>query len=67
MDEILRKGNFLAQVVIVFIIILMLAAFAINPTDTLIFTNAILLTSILVQMFMIDILLRTREKGGRRR
>ena len=46
---------------------IILVIFSMKPTDTIMLTNGLLAILILVQLFIVNILLKTHEKGGKKR
>ncbi|MBU3896392.1 MAG: hypothetical protein KJ697_00445 [Nanoarchaeota archaeon] len=57
------------EILIAIVSLLLLTVFALRPTDTAMLTNALLsiLILILIQMLIVNILLGTHMKGGRKK
>ncbi len=67
-----KIGTILTAIILVFTTIVTLSAFALQPTQPLFFTNALLLVLILVQLLIVSALISihdelAKKKGGRRR
>lgn len=55
------------EILVGLVAMIILCVFAMKPTDTIMLTNGLLTVLILVQLFIVNILLKTHEKGGRKR
>lgn len=55
------------EILVGVIAVIILIIFAMRPTDTVMLTNGLLTVLILVQLFIVNILLKTHERGGRKR
>ncbi|MDD5416704.1 MAG: hypothetical protein PHU12_01885 [Candidatus Aenigmarchaeota archaeon] len=55
------------EVLIGMVALMVLTVFAMKPTDTAMLTNALLAILILVQLIVVNVLLGTHVKGGRKR
>ena len=66
-----KIGIIIIEVILSLMILITLTGFAMYPFEPLLFTNALMLALILVQLFMINILINIYEKfeirGGRRK
>jgi len=56
------------QIILTLVILVMFTAFAMKPTELLLFTNALILAMIMVQLYTVNVLTEVYEKlEGRRR
>jgi len=65
-----RTVTVVVQVILTLVILIMFTAFAIKPTELLLFTNALILAMIMVQLYTVNVLTDVYERletGGRRR
>ncbi|MHA1874690.1 MAG: hypothetical protein ACTSVB_11310 [Candidatus Heimdallarchaeaceae archaeon] len=58
----LRALTVLVQIILAIIVLLMFTAFAMQPTQLLLFTNALILVMIMVQLYTINVLTDLYEK-----
>jgi hypothetical protein len=58
----LRSLTVLVQVILAVVVLIMFAAFAMKPTELLLFTNALILVMIMVQLYTINVLTDLYEK-----
>lgn len=66
--EIINSGIVVIEILLVIVSIILMAAFAIKPTDSTMFTNALITIMILAQLFTVNILINIYNKvGGRKR
>jgi len=69
--QVFKVGLTAASVILVLAALMTMTAFALNPGEPIIFTNALLMVLILVQLLTVNMLLQMYEgpakKGGRRR
>ena len=69
--EVFKVGLTIVSVILVLAALITMTAFALNPSEPIIFTNALLMVLILVQLLTINMLMYIYEgpdkKGGRRR
>jgi hypothetical protein len=59
--DFVKMATILTAIIIVLVTIITLSVFAMQPGEPIIFTNAILLILILVQLFMINVLIHIYE------
>jgi len=52
----------IVQVILALVILIVFTAFAIRPTEVLLFTNALILVMIMVQLYSVNVLLDVYEK-----
>jgi len=52
----------IVQVILALVILIVFTAFAIRPTEVLLFTNALILVMIMVQLYSVSVLLDVYEK-----
>jgi len=52
----------IVQVILALVILIVFTAFAIQPTEVLLFTNALILVMIMVQLYSVNVLLDVYEK-----
>ncbi len=56
------------QIILAMVILIVFTAFALNPTEILFFTNALILIMIMVELYTVNILTEVYEKlEGRKR
>lgn len=69
--QFVKIGLTAASIILVIATLITLTAFALNPNEIAIFTNALLLVLILVQLLTVNMLMyiyeRPSKKGGRKR
>lgn len=56
----------IVQVILALVILIVFTAFAIRPTEVLLFTNALILVMIMVQLYSVNVLLDVYEKFQQR-
>ena len=67
-SELVNPAIIVIEVLLVVVSIILIAAFAINPVDSTMFTNALLAIMILAQLFTVNILINIYNKlGGRKK
>jgi len=52
----------IVQIILALVILIVFTAFAIRPTEVLLFTNALILVMIMVQLYSVNVLLDVYEK-----
>ena len=64
-----KIGITAASLILVFAALMTMTIFALNPSQPIVFTNALLMVLILVQLLVVNMLIYIYEKmeGGRRR
>jgi len=50
------------QVILALVVLIILTAFAISPSEVLLFTNALLLIMIMVELYTVNVLIDLHEK-----
>lgn len=57
-----KSVTMIVQVILALVILIVFTAFAIQPTEVLLFTNALILVMIMVQLYSVNVLLDVYEK-----
>ena len=57
-----RTVTVVVQIILTLVILIMFTAFAMRPTELLLFTNALILAMIMVQLYTVNVLTDVYEK-----
>ena len=63
---IVKVGITIASIILVLAALMTMTTFALNPSEPIIFTNALLMVLIIVQLLTVNMLIHIYEKSGKK-